>query len=88
MKNIHIENSYNIWSINYMFSEIIHQCHLKYASLEADKILNRSYKGMYVEWYLHNLGYWFTLPFIKNPEIAKLNTRFKDLDLEEHKPRR
>ena len=85
MKNIHIENSYKIWSTGHMWSEIIHQSHLTYERLDADKVLNRSYRGMYIEWYLHNIGYWLTLPFIKNEKIKKLNNRFKDLDLEEHK---
>lgn len=84
MKNIRLKNSYDIWSIDYMFAEIVHECHLKYGSLEADKILNRSYRGMYIEWYIHNIGYYLTLPFVKNEKIKKLNERFKHLDLEEH----
>lgn len=68
-----------------MWSEIIHACHIKYGSLQADKVLNRSYRGMYVEWYLHNIAYYFTLPFIKKPFFKQLNNRAKDLDLEEHK---
>lgn len=83
-KNIHIENSYNIWSTGHMWSEIIHQCHVKYGSFEADKVLNRSYKGMYIEWYLHNIGYYLTLPFIHKEKIAWYNNRFKHVDLEEH----
>ena len=51
--------------------------------MDADKILNRSYKGMYIEWYLHNIGYYITLPFVNNEYIKSLNNRFKDLDLEE-----
>ena len=42
------------------------------------------YRDMYIEWYLHNIGYWLTLPFKKNPKIAALNERFKHLDLEEY----
>lgn len=85
MKNIHIENSYNIWTPDHMWSTIIHQSQLTYDDLRADVVLNRSYKGMYIEWYLHNIGYWLTLPFIKNSKIQKLNERFKHLDLEEHR---
>ena len=85
MKNIHIENSYNTWFIHSMNTLIHIECYNKYKEVCADKILNRSYKGMYIEWYLHNFGYWFTLPFVKKPNIAKLNERFKHLDLEEHR---
>lgn len=84
-RNLHFENSYNIWSTGRMWSEIIHQSHLTYDDLRADVVLNRSYEGMYIEWYLHNIGYWITLPFIKNSKIKKLNERFKHLDLEEHR---
>lgn len=83
MKNLHFDNSYKIWSTFDMKSEIIHKCHILYDSMDADKILNRSYKGMYIEWYLHNIGYYITLPFVNNEYIKSLNNRFKDLDLEE-----
>ena len=45
--------------------------------------LNRSWISLYVEWYLHNIGYYITLPFIKIPFINFLNLRFKDVDLNE-----
>ena len=85
MKVIHIENSYNIWSTIIMFTYINRECLIKYDSLSADIKLNRSYRGMYIEWYLHNIGYWLTLPFIKNEKIRALNERFKHVDLEERK---
>ena len=47
--------------------------------------LNRSMKGMYIEWYLHNIGYFITLPFTEYSTILGLNLRFKDVDLEEHR---
>jgi hypothetical protein len=84
MKNIHIENSYNIWATDQMWNEIVHQSHLTYDDLRADIVLNRSYEGMYIEWYLHNIGYILTLPFCFSKKIKKLNERFKHLDLEEH----
>lgn len=40
---------------------------------------------MYVEWWLHNVGYYVTKPFCCNQKVAKLNKRFKDVDLEEIK---
>lgn len=83
-KNIHIENSYNEWLKSNMRSLIRIKCFDRYQSFDVDKVLNRTYRGMYIEWYLHNTGYWLTLPFKKNPRIVVLNERFKHLDLEEH----
>jgi hypothetical protein len=84
MKNIHIENSYNIWNKNKMYTMITSQCRKKYNIYFAHIALNRTYSNMYIEWYIHNIGYWLTLPFIKNETIKVLNERFKHVDLEEH----
>ena len=84
MKNIHIENSYSTWLISKMTSKIMNNCYEKYNTPFADKVLNRSFDSMYIEWWLHNIGYYLTLPFINNKEIEKLNERFKHVDLEEH----
>ena len=84
MKNIHIENSYNEWSTTMMCGKITVECNEKYGTIFADKVLNRTYRGMYIEWYLHNIGYYLTLPFIGNNKMNALNERFKHLDLEEH----
>lgn len=35
-----------------------------------------------IEWWLHNIGYYLTLPFIKCAAMKALNERFKDVDLE------
>ena len=83
-KNIHIENSFNEWLTSNMRSLIHIKCFDRYQSFDVDKVLNRSYRVMYIEWYLHNTGYWLTLPFKKNPRIVVLNERFKHLNLEEH----
>ena len=85
VKNIHIENSYKTWRPDTMWSKIIMQSWFKYHNIKADRVLNRSYRGMYLEWYLHNIGYYLTLPFIKNQKILTLNKRFKHVDLEEHR---
>ena len=87
MKNIHIENSYNTWLISHMRSSIRTHCFYEYDEFAADKVLNRSWRSMYIEWYLHNIGYWLTLPFCKNKKIHSLNIRFKHVDLEEYKER-
>lgn len=84
MKNLHIKNSYKTWTITQMVCDIEWACKIKYGTLHADETLNRNYRGMYIEWYLHNIGYWLTLPFIKNNKIREINNRFKHLDLEEH----
>ena len=69
VKNIHIENSYTTWSTTMMSGKMIVECWQKYREVRVDRVLNRSYRGMYIEWYLHNIGYWLTLPFIKNNKI-------------------
>lgn len=84
MKNICIENSYSIWDPRIMYVEITNGCRATYDIGLADMLLNRSYKGMYIEWWLHNIGYYITLPFIKQEDIKRLNERFKHVDLEEH----
>ena len=84
MKNIHIEDSYNTWLTSSMKTKIRTNSYLQYGTINAALILNRTYRGMYIEWYLHNIGYWLTLPFIKKECIKNLNERFKSVDLEEH----
>lgn len=84
MKNIHIENSYTVWSIKTMNEKIYREFNHKYNEIDVEHYMNRTYNGMYIEWYLHNIGYWITLPFIKNEKINALNKRFKHVDLEEH----
>lgn len=83
-KNIHINNSYLIWSTGNMWIEISFACKMLYGTIEADKVLNRSYRGMYIEWWLHNIGYYFTMLFPNNKNMIALSERFKHVDLEEH----
>jgi hypothetical protein len=84
IKNLHIKDSYNIWSTTMMYAYITVQCYEVYGVICADKVLNRSWKSLYIEWYLHNIGYWITLPFIKNNNIKSINERCKHVDLEEY----
>lgn len=84
MKNLHIQNSYKIWNIDDMYDNIQYASFVRYGDSDAANVLNTTYCGIYVKWYLHNIGYYLTLPFIKNESIKKLNLRFKDVDLEEH----
>lgn len=59
-------------------------CEEKYDRVDVECCMGRSYAGMFLEWYLHNIGYYLTLLFLKNETINKLNYRFKHVDLEEH----
>lgn len=85
MKLIQIRNSYSIWKTETMRELIGEACFKKYKRRSATKLLNRTYTSMYIEWYLHNIGYYLTLPFIKYKKIMALNQRLKHVDLEEHK---
>lgn len=83
MKVIHIENSYNIWRTNRMLYYIEVTCMSTYKRYSANHVLNRSYESMYIEWWLHNIGYYVTKPFIRFEKIRNLNERFKHVDIEE-----
>ncbi len=73
-----IYDSYKIWS----YSKMKHI--LKSYTIDPKNELNRTYVGMIVEWYIHNIGYYLTLPFCASKSIAKLNERFKHTNLEAH----
>ena len=83
MKNLHIENSYSTWSFTKMRTFIDDKCEECYNSSDISITLNRSYFSLYFEWWLHNIGYYLTLPFCFIKKIKALNARFKDVDLEE-----
>ena len=84
MRCIQIKNSYNIWSKAKMKELIDAETLSKYASLDPEALLNRTYNSMYIEWWLHNIGYYVTLPFCKNESCQSINTRCRDVDIEEH----
>ena len=48
---------------------------------EMRKLIGDASKLLVIEWWLHNIGYWFTLPFIYNKAMHKINLRCKDVDL-------
>lgn len=83
MKNIHIENSYKIWEEYTMQTIIDRECVAKYNTSFAQVLLGRSYISMYIEWWLHNIGYYVTKPFCKIEFFKKINLRCKDVDLNE-----
>lgn len=85
MKNIQIIDSYRIWKTSAMKNFIQFSCGVKYRSLYPEELLNRSYQSMYIEWWLHNIGYYLTKPLCGIDPIRKINLRCKDVDIEEHK---
>lgn len=86
MNNIHIKNSYKIWSPETMNDMIWQEYYNLNNVIGSPSLwLNRTYESMYVEWWLHNIGYYITLPFCEYDFIRRLNLRFKHVDLEEHR---
>lgn len=87
MKNrrvVHIENSYDIWSPDKMLVLIMDECTEKYGTPFANIILNRTWKGMYIEWWLHNIGYYVSLWMRRWSFMSEINDRCRSVDLEEH----
>lgn len=84
MINIHIVDSYKVWDTEIMQGKIKAESSKHYDTWDARAVLNRSWISMYIEWYLHNFGYYLTLPFKRFYQLNKINLRCKDLDLERH----
>ena len=82
MPNIHIENSYKIWQRSRMKHLIQEECFEAYGLWNVEAVLNRSFRSMYIEWWLHNIGYYITKPFCHIEAVKKINLRCKDVDLE------
>jgi hypothetical protein len=85
MKNLHIYDSYNTWSRKDMKEVIRDYAYYMYDSFEPEKLLNRSYKSMYIEWWLHNIGYYITKPLCFIDLFFFINARCEDVDLQEWK---
>lgn len=85
MKSIQIKNSYNIWKPSRQRAYANIKARLQYGRYSANGYLNRSWKSIYIEWWLHNIGYYITLPFCKFSWVRKINLRCKNVDLEEWK---
>lgn len=85
MKFLQIKEGYTVWYPSVMKFLLQVLCLGKYQSKKVNEILNRSYISMYIEWWLHNIGYYITIPFCKIHWVKKLNDRFKDVDIEELK---
>ena len=76
MNVIKIPNSYNVWNPAEMRKRI------EAAHSDPEAFLNRTFRSMIVEWWLHNIGYYVSLPQ-KSEAWRKINLRCRDVDLEE-----
>ena len=83
MKNLHINDSYNIWSTKKMDRRIRYTALKEYESRNPEVLLDRSYTSMHIEWWLHNIGYYLTKPFCSIKIAKDINLRCKDVDLEQ-----
>ena len=78
MKNLHIINSFMIWAPSEMKQKIIEACMVAYEHCDAAEVLGRTWIGMYIEWWLHNIGY-YIVKYI--PFLNFLIERFQHVDL-------
>ena len=69
--HIQIQRSFNVWSPKRMI------LHIKMRT----PLYVKNYNMYIVEWLLHNIGYYITLPFVKNEYIKHINVRCRDVDL-------
>lgn len=83
MNVIHIDESYDTWKASSMKVLIILEAKHTYGTDDYESLLNRGFVSLYIEWVLHNIGYYLTKPFCKIPYVKFLNSRFRDVDLEE-----
>lgn len=79
MNVLRFVDSFRIWSITNMSKLINSQLLEKFGSLNVKEVLNRPRFTLYIEWWLHNIGYYVTLPF---DFLESYNLRFKDVDLQ------
>ena len=82
-KNLHILDSYKVWITKRMDYLIHLSATATYNAFDVDELLNRTMRSMYIEWWIHNIGYYLTKPLCHIPFFKALNKRFKDVDLEE-----
>ena len=77
MTILHFDNSYKIWSPIKMCNMMQSKCDYR----NVTDVMNRSLLSLWCEWWLHNIGYYLTKPFLF---LKGYNLRFKDVDLEEY----
>ncbi len=83
MKSIQIKDSYDVWLPRDHRWYANRESYLKYGEHKANICLHCSWISIHIEWWLHNICYYMTKPFIKNEKMKAYNLRFKDVDLEE-----
>lgn len=72
-KHVQIKNSYSVWTRRTMWRLIVEA---------LDQTVSFKHcAAIEIEWWLHNIAYWLTRPFIFIPVIKKLNERAKHVDL-------
>ena len=84
MRNLHFDNSYNIWSPSIMRSMIEEKTTQFTDDKDTRTYLNRPFISLYIEWWLHNIGYYLT-KFINKKWAKDINLRCRHVDLEEWK---
>lgn len=82
--NIHIPDSFSTWKPSEMREATEMYTSSRYLP-EPPVYLNRSYLSMYIEWWLHNIGYYISKPFTYRERIRIFNIRCRDVDLDERK---
>ena len=83
--SIQIENSYKTWRPWAMKIDMAEVAYDKYQMFDVQLLLRRKLWTLYVEWWLHNIGYWITKPFSGRGWLGTINSRCKDVDLERWK---
>lgn len=84
MRNLHFDDSYNIWLPSVMRTMIEEKTAQFTDTEDPEMFLHRSFKSLYIEWWLHNIGYYLT-KFIKSDWAVSINIRCRSVDLEEWK---
>ena len=72
-KHYQYKNSYKVWNPTEIIDLVMIDVGYRPKFLYKLNIL--------LEWWAHNIGYWVTLPFIKNEDAKRINIRCKNVDL-------
>ena len=78
-KHIQIKNSYDVWKPSTMKTLILGKYSREYGNYSITRIEN--FSSLVIEWWLHNIGYYLTKPFVSVPKLKRINERCKHVDL-------
>ena len=78
-KHIQIKLSYDVWKPHTMKTLIMGVYSRKYGNYSITRIEN--FPSLVIEWWLHNIGYHVTKPFVSVPKLKRINERCKHVDL-------